>query len=201
MEENYPNKYYDSPEAIEHKKKMEKLKPAVIPFKPLNNQMQNQGMGRPAIRPNIKPVIDSAKFKLPHATNWIEVGASAYKNDATLKASFSNYGKFNVDVFAPGFLINSTVPDSKYEELDGTSMAAPVVSGLAALILSYYPELTPQQVREIIMKSVSKVQQKVKLTNERGENVKASFSELCVSGGIVNAYEALKLAASYIKKK
>lgn len=201
LEDNYPNKYYDSPEAIAHKRKMEKLKPSVIPFKPLNSQMQNQGMGRPAVRPNIKPVIDSAKFNLPHATNWIEVGASAYKNDATLKASFSNYGKFNVDVFAPGFLINSTVPDSKYEELDGTSMAAPVVSGLAALILSYYPDLSPQQVREVIMKSVSKVQQKVKLTNERGENVKASFSELCVSGGIVNAYEALKLAPGYSKKK
>lgn len=201
VEENYPNKYYDSPEAIAHKKKMEKLAPKPIPFRPLNSQMQNQGMGRPSIRPNVKPVIDSVKFKLPHATNWIEVGASAYKNDATLKASFSNYGKYNVDVFAPGFMINSTVPDSKYEELDGTSMAAPVVSGLAALILSYYPELTAPEVREIIMKSVTKVVQKVKLTNERGENTRAVFSELCVSGGIVNAYEALKLAATYAKKK
>lgn len=200
LEENYPNKYYDSPEAIAHQKKMEKLAPKPIPFRPLNSQMQNQGMGRPAIRTNVKPLLDSAKFKLPHATNWIEVGASAYKNDATLKASFSNYGKFNVDVFAPGFMINSTVPDSKYEELDGTSMAAPVVSGLAALILSYYPDLTAREVREIIMKSVSKVIQKVKLTNEKGENVRSSFSELCVSGGIVNAYEALKLAATYSKK-
>src|SRR5690606_25751376 len=96
----------------------------------------------------LKPLIDTAKFNLPHAKNWIEVGASAYKDNDDLKASFSNYGKYSVDVFAPGFMINSTVPDSKYEEFDGTSMAAPVVSGLSALILSYYPELKAEQVKE-----------------------------------------------------
>ncbi|SHF07216.1 S8 family peptidase [Pedobacter caeni] len=201
LEDNYPNKYYDSPEAIAYRKKMEKEAPKPIPLVPLNSRMQNQGMVRPSPRSTAKPVADLTKFNLPHASNWIEVGASAYKNDATLKASFSNYGKYNVDVFAPGFMINSTVPDSKYEELDGTSMAAPVVSGLAALILSYHPELTAPQVREIIMKSVTKVIQKVKLTNEKGENTRAVFSDLCVSGGIVNAYEALKLAESYAKKK
>lgn len=201
VEENYPNKYFDGPEAVAHKAKTKKSAPAAIPFKPLGSQMQNPGMGRPSARTNVKIVTDSAKFNLPHANNWIEVGASSYKNDANLKASFSNYGKHNVDVFAPGFMINSTVPGSKYEELDGTSMAAPVVSGLAALILSYYPDLKPHQVREIIMKSVTKVVQKVKVTNERGENTRTSFDELCVSGGIVNAYEALKLAATYGVKR
>ncbi|MNY55082.1 Subtilisin BPN' precursor [compost metagenome] len=102
-----------------------------------------------------------------------------------------------MDVFAPGFMINSTVPGSKYEEFDGTSMAAPVVSGLAALILSYYPDLKPHQVRDIIMKSVVKVDQKVKRVNEKGESERVPFKELCVSGGIVNAYQALKLAATY----
>ena len=131
------------------------------------------------------------------ANNWIEVGASAYKDDDNLKADFSNYGKYNVDVFAPGFLIKSTIPDNKYEEADGTSMAAPVVAGLAALILSYYPDLKPAQIREIIMKSVSKVAHKVKYKNERGENVRTPFNEICVSGGIVNAYNALKLAETY----
>ncbi|WP_407674010.1 S8 family peptidase [Pedobacter sandarakinus] len=196
IEENYPNKYYESAEAeafkLAHKKPS---RPDFTPPKPNQNGM---GMRPPINNTSLKPApIDSAKYKLPHANNWIEVGASAYADDETLKADFSNYGKFNVDVFAPGFLINSTVPDGKYEALDGTSMASPVVAGLAGLILSYYPKLTPAQVREIIMKSVTPVNHKVKYKNERGENVRVPFSDICVSGGIVNAYNALKLAATY----
>ncbi|TDQ08916.1 S8 family peptidase [Pedobacter metabolipauper] len=198
--ENYPTKYYDSPEALAHKKEMKKKAAAVIPFKP-TPQMQQQGMmGRPSRSAPVKPVMDTVKFTLPHANNWIEVGASAYANDASLKADFSNYGKNTVDVFAPGFMINSTVPGSKYEEFDGTSMAAPVVSGLSALILSYYPKLKPFEVRDIIMKSVTKVTQKVKNKNERDESIRVPFTDLCVSGGIVNAYEALKLAEKYPQK-
>lgn len=198
IEENYPNKYFDSPEAEAYKEAHKKpFKPDFSPPKAIN---QN-GMGmRPPLERNaiIKPApLDSAKYKLPHASNWIEVGASAYKDDDNLKADFSNYGKYNVDVFAPGFLINSTIPEGKYEELDGTSMASPVVAGLAALILSYYPQLKPAQVREIIMKSVSKVNHKIKYKNEKDENVKVPFSDICVSGGIVNAYQALKLAETY----
>ncbi|RNL55428.1 S8 family peptidase [Pedobacter jejuensis] len=197
--ENYPNKFYESKEAEAYKQQHKKPNPD--DFTPPKPVMQNNGMGmRPSIgRPaTIKPIaIDSTKFQLPHASNWIEVGASAYKDDDNLKADFSNYGKYNVDVFAPGFLINSTVPDNKYEDLDGTSMASPVVSGLAALILSYYPNLKPEQVREIIIKSVTKVEHKVKYKNEKGDNVRVPFSEICVSGGIVNAYNALKLAESY----
>jgi cell wall-associated protease len=200
MEENYPNKYYDSPEAAAYKKAHKK--PELKSLIPLINpsQMQGNGMGRnmPVTLPKI--VVDTNKFNLPRANNWIEVGASAYLNDASLKASFSNYGKYTVDVFAPGFMINSTVPGSKYEEFDGTSMASPVVSGLAALILSYYPDLKAKDVREIIMKSVTKVEQKVRRQNARGENERVAFKELCVSGGIVNAYQALKLAETYISK-
>lgn len=197
VEENYPNKYYDSPEAIAYKKTHKKpLEKMLLPL--LNqNQMQGNGMGRNMPVVPLKIPLDTVKFSLPHASNWIEVGASAYKNDASLKASFSNYGKYTVDVFAPGFMINSTVPHSKYEEFDGTSMAAPVVSGLAALILTYYPDLKPAQVREIIMKSVTKVEQKVKRVNEKGESERVFFRELCVSGGVVNAYNALKLAETY----
>ena len=99
-----------------------------------------------------------------------------------------------MDVFAPGFMINSTTPGSKYEEFDGTSMAAPVVSGLAALILSYYPALKPSEIRDIIMKSVVKVNRKIKYSNEKGETVRGLFSDISVSGGIVNAFQALKLA-------
>lgn len=202
--DNFPNKYYETPESIayEKEKKAADLKELLDRANLEKQQQQRMNsrygpMGRP-VGATIKPKpMDTTRFAFPHAENWIEVGASAYANDAELKASFSNYGKHTVDVFAPGFMINSTVPESKYKEFDGTSMAAPVVSGLAALILSYYPELTPAQVREIIMKSVVKVRQKVKLVNDKGENTRVPFSELCISGGVVNAYEALKLADSY----
>lgn len=131
------------------------------------------------------------------ATSYIVVGASDYKDDETLKASFSNYGKTAVDVFAPGVRINSTVPDNnKYAEEDGTSMAAPVVTGLAALIRSYYPKLTAVQVKEIILKSVVKVNHNVKMM-KGAETVSVPFSDLSVAGGIVNTYNALKLAATY----
>ncbi|MCX2476143.1 S8 family peptidase [Pedobacter sp. MC2016-05] len=132
--------------------------------------------------------------------SWITVGASGPKDDETLKASFSNFGKTQVDVFAPGVQIYSTVPGSKYKNLNGTSMASPVVAGLAGLIRSYYPKLTAAQVKEIIVKSVSKVNHNVsykKGEEENAESVSVPFSDLCISGGIVNAYEALKLAATY----
>ena len=127
------------------------------------------------------------------ADAWIEVGASGWKNDETLLASFSNYGKKSVDVFAPGVKINSTLPGSKYKENDGTSMASPVVAGLAALIWSYYPNFSAVQVKDVIMKSVTKVDTKVKIKDEGGSK-KVNFSELSVSGGIVNAYNALLIA-------
>jgi subtilisin family serine protease len=130
------------------------------------------------------------------ANNYIVVGASDSKDDETLKASFSNYGKTTVDVFAPGVQIRSTVPDGKYLEEDGTSMAAPVVTGLAALIRSYYPKLTASQVKEIILKSVVKINHNVNVL-KGADTVSVPFSELCVAGGVVNAYNALKLAATY----
>jgi subtilisin family serine protease len=134
------------------------------------------------------------------AEAWIEVGAIGWKNDETLVAPFSNYGQTRVDVFAPGVRINSTVPDGKYKENDGTSMAAPVVTGVAALIRSRYPNLTAVQVKEIIMKSVTKVNHDV-IVREGGQPKRVPFSSLSVSGGVVNAYNALKLAEEYAKQK
>ncbi len=114
--------------------------------------------------------------------NWMVVGASSLKDDESLKASFSNYGQKSVDIFAPGVNIYSTVPGSKYQSWDGTSMAAPVVSGIAALIREYYPAFTAAQVKEIIMQSVVK---------------RDILKDKCVTGGVVNAYNALRLAATY----
>lgn len=132
------------------------------------------------------------------ADAWIEVGASGPNDDETLPASFSNYGKNAVDVFAPGVAIYSSVPGSKYDYHDGTSMAAPVVTGLAALIRSYYPKLTALQVKDIILKSVVKVEHPVAIGGgEDGEPKQVQMTELCKTGGVVNAYKALQLAATY----
>ncbi len=156
------------------------------------------GMNYPQNAANVKVQPDTIKFTMKQAPNWIEVGASGWKNDVGLVADFSNYGKRVVDVFAPGVKINSTIPESKYKEFDGTSMASPVVSGVAALIMSYYPHLTAVQVKEIIMRSVVKVDQKVKVRNSAdGSTNRTYLTNLSVTGGVVNAYNALKLAATY----
>jgi cell wall-associated protease len=200
ISENYPNKYFETPESIAYEKAHRKsvsILPVIKSDVPTGGPYDRNRRTPPATFK--KPELDTTKFSFPHATNWIEVGASAYSNDANLKATFSNYGKHTVDVFAPGFMINSTIPGSKYKEFDGTSMASPVVSGLAALILSYYPDLKPSDIRDIIIKSVTRVGLKVKHKNEKGESSRVQFSDLCVSGGIVNAYQALVLAEKYPK--
>jgi subtilisin family serine protease len=127
------------------------------------------------------------------AANWIEVG-SLTKNFTP--SSFSNYGKTDVDVFAPGSDIYSTIPDTGYAYLSGTSMASPCVTGVAALIRSYFPSLTAVQVRSIILNSVDKIKGKVK---EPGTGKMVSFTDLCVTGGEVDAYKAVKLAMKMAK--
>ncbi len=125
--------------------------------------------------------------------NWIEVGASSWKGGDSLAATFSNYGQQQVDVFAPGVDILSTIPGNQYERDSGTSMAAPVVSGLAALIMNYYPNLTAADVKKVIMSSVTKVPNQMVARPGEGSRMVA-FGSLSVTGGIVNAYNALKLA-------
>ncbi len=133
------------------------------------------------------------------AKNWLEVGASSWKETAELTAKFSNYGKKTVDVFAPGVEIYSTTPNQSYESLDGTSMAAPVVSGLAALLMSYYSDLSVIEIKDIILKSVITFD-KLKVY-EPGSMKLTDFSDLSSTGGIVNAYEAIKLAEEAAQKK
>jgi len=128
------------------------------------------------------------------AANWITVGASGDPQAGGFTASFSNYGKQQVDVFAPGVKIYSTVPGGNtYQNLQGTSMASPVVAGLAAFILGYYPNLTPQQVKTVIEKSTKNPGEKVK---DPGTGEEVDLSDISVSGGLVNAYEAIKLASA-----
>lgn len=128
------------------------------------------------------------------AKNWLEVGASAWGQDENFVGSFSNYGKKSVALFAPGVEIYSTVPGNKYKSLDGTSMASPAVTGVAALLMSYFPELTAVQVKDILMKSSRKFDN---LKVQKPGGGRADFSQLSQSGGLVNAYEAVKLAQTY----
>jgi cell wall-associated protease len=132
-----------------------------------------------------------------HAKNWITVGASsdplAEETFKSYTASFSNYGKKEVDVFAPGTRIYSTLPGgNKYGNLDGTSMAAPVVTGVAALILEYFPTLSPEEVKYCIEKSATLPPVKAK---KPGTEEMVPLSELSSSGGILNAYGAVKMAS------
>jgi subtilisin family serine protease len=125
------------------------------------------------------------------AENWISVGALSWKPDADAVATFSNYGKKNVDVFAPGVDIYSTVPGSKYEEKSGTSMAAPATTGVAALLKSYFPNLTAAQIKKIILDSSVKPDLRVK---KPGSDEIVKFEDLSATGGVVNAYNAVKMA-------
>lgn len=132
---------------------------------------------------------------------WITVGATGPRKDEELLASFSNYGKTSVDVFAPGLYINSTAPHSEYKEEQGTSMAAPVVAGLAGMLRSYYPQLTALETKEIIMDSVVKVEDTVRIKLEDGSFKTVNLADISISGGIVNAYNAVEKANDYIAKK
>lgn len=130
------------------------------------------------------------------AWNVIEVGASTRYWDEKLTAKFSNYGESSVDFFAPGVYVYSSLPGNQYKEMSGTSMAAPVVSGVAAILFSYFPELSAKEVREVLLESVVEYDGEVYLP---GTKELTDFSELSITGGVINAYEAVKIAQNKIK--
>ena len=126
--------------------------------------------------------------------NYITVGASGDPTNGGLTANFSNYGKNEVDVFAPGVQIYSSVPGGNtYGNASGTSMACPLVAGIAALTLQYYPNLSAKQLKYVIEKSAIQPDQKVM---KPGSDEKVNLSDLSKTGGIANACEALKLAST-----
>jgi cell wall-associated protease len=131
------------------------------------------------------------RYSRSNASNWITVGASSFSKESGLTAVFSNYGKSRVDVFAPGVRIYSTVPGNNYINEDGTSMASPVVAGTAAFLLSYFPNLTAQQLKYCIEKSAKAPGIKVK---KPGTDELVELSDISKTGGFVNAYEAAKIA-------
>ena len=123
----------------------------------------------------------------PFVSNMIVVGAST-NNSQNLRARFSNYNGKMVDVFAPGQEIYSTVPDAKYEYLQGTSMASPVVAGAAAVLWAYMPSLTPQQIKEALVKTVNKS------TVNANIDSSANFDQISVAGGVIDLYKAAQYA-------
>jgi subtilisin family serine protease len=138
--------------------------------------------------PNDHKLKNSPEF----TDNVITVGALTSSFGPEMIASFSNYGKQNVDIFAPGDAIYSTMPGNQYELQGGTSMAAPAVAGVAALIRSYYPELSAVQVKQIIMQSGIAPQVKVQVGGAEGSE--KSLSEISKTGKIANLYNAIILA-------
>jgi len=139
-------------------------------------------------------------WKKKKSKNWVEVGALSYKPDENSVATFSNYGENNVDLFAPGVKIYATLPENKYAFLQGTSMAAPVVAGVAAVLRSHFPKLKAEQVKKILMNSGTLLDIKVKKPGDKsGELV--DFKSLSVSGRTVNLYNAVKLAQTTKGKK
>lgn len=125
------------------------------------------------------------------ASNFIAVGWSRPLFNYRLAHPYSDYGKRNVDLFAPGSDIFSTVPGNGYDFKSGSSMSAPCVSGIAALLFSYFPALSASQVRDILLRSSLKPDIMV---NRPGSAKRVAFSSLSVTGGIVNAYNAIEMA-------
>ena len=131
--------------------------------------------------------------------NFINVGSTSQRMDSSFVSAFSNYGKINVDLFAPGEEIYTTSPDNKYVTDSGTSLAAPMVSGTAALIWLYYPKLTVQEVKQIILDSGGSYDIEVLVPGTKDKKVK--FSELSKSGKVLNVFNAMKMAGEMSKKK
>jgi subtilisin family serine protease len=132
--------------------------------------------------------------KAPH---FINVAASSDESIGSLIASFTNYGKKMVDVFAPGVKILCNISGTETRESDGTSMASPVVAGIAALLRSYYPHLKATQIVDIIKQSVTPV--KGFVTKPGTDDEQMLFKDMCTTGGIVNAANAVMLAEKIIK--
>ncbi len=142
------------------------------------------------------PTFPSSSYAAPadgRAATWIDVGASSWRAGDRLAADFTNYGSTKVDLFAPGVSIFAAALGDQFAREDGTSVAAPVVSGVAALLMSQFPSLTAVDVKRILMATVTKFPNQMVL-KPGSRTAKVPFASLSAAGGVINAYEAVKLA-------
>jgi cell wall-associated protease len=142
------------------------------------------------------PFVSKKKHK--RLLNWINVGAISWKNGLQRVLPFTNYGKNTVDLFAPGVDLYTTGPENRYYTMNGTSVAAPVVAGVATMLRSYFPALSAKEVRDILLQSVEP--QPFMVTRPGTDNERIPFADLCLSGGIISATNAIALAAEREKK-
>jgi cell wall-associated protease len=133
--------------------------------------------------------------------NFIMVGSSSFSLTKDLKKLSSNYGSIDVDLFAPGDLINTTAPKNGYTTSSGTSPAGAITSGVAALIRSYYPDLTASEVKHILMDSGVEYTLEVATPTEEDPEKTTPFNQLSKSGKVLNAYNALLMAERISKGK
>ncbi|WP_075344648.1 S8 family serine peptidase [Tenacibaculum agarivorans] len=139
---------------------------------------------------------DNFDSEKEETNNFITIGSSSYSFDKKLKVKSSNYGKSNVDLFAPGRKISTIAPNEKESYTGGTSGACAVVSGVAGLIRSYYPKLTASQVKYILMESGLEFDIEVNTPTKEDKDKTTPFNQLSKSGKILNAYNVLLMADS-----
>jgi len=135
------------------------------------------------------------------ATNFMDIGALSWLPGDKMIAPFSNYGKKTVDLFSPGVDIYSTTPKNEYKDASGTSMASPVTCGVAAVLKSYYPTLTPEQIKKILIKSSVKTYKGQKVIKPGTKDEEVKFEKLGKNGGLVNLYDAVLMAEKFTKTK
>jgi cell wall-associated protease len=156
-----------------------------------------QASGNDGQNVDIKPQFPNDTFadgSSDDSDNVISVGASSAVLGDKLAATFSNYGKRTVDVFAPGVKVTSINMDGEFNTADGTSFASPITAGIAALILQYYPDLSAKQLKQVILQSATPLTG-TKVIKPGSEDEKVDFTTLSKTGGIVNAAKALELAS------
>ena len=159
--------------------------------------------GNDAADVDVTPNFPAVKFdfQTEDFKNVLTIGASTRVAKGDLAASFSNYGAKSVDVFAPGLEIYNTVPDNKYKELQGTSMAAPMVTGVAAFLKAYFPNLTMFEIKDIIIKSATPYGKTKQVKPGGTPKDKVAFGTLSKTGSVVNLEAAVKMAQALSSSK
>jgi cell wall-associated protease len=133
-------------------------------------------------------------------SNFLMVGASSSKNNSSLKPFWANYGRKTVDLFAPGVNVLTTWPDNTYKESSGSSISAAIVSGAAAYLMSCFPDLTANEIKECLLTTVTQHKNPIQLTKKDTSFLKP-FNQLSSSGGILNIYNAFFKAKSISEQK